>query len=198
MLQNDKIQSADIAQTPIKLRKLIDLPDDYTDLLNKAIAYECPNNAGLERKSKSAAICLFCGQLICCEVSASFCVTLVQFSHNKSFQSYCCKGEIDGRKAGGCTIHARRCGADLGLFIKLSSCQLIVLYDGKKGGFFPAPYVDRFGEHDIELVRGNPLKLDRNQYEKLNKMWQQNDMHTFIAKSRRAQRNPRELQWFLI
>ena len=117
------------------------------------------------------------------------------------FQSYCCKGELDGRKAGGCNIHARKCGADLGLFIKLSSCQLVILSGVSRGGSFPAPYVDRFGEHDIDLQRGNPLKLDKVQYQKLNKMWQQNDLQTYIiAKAQRAIRHPLDLQlqWYLI
>ena len=62
---------------------------------------------------------------------------------NFHFQSLCCRGLVDNLKAGGCTIHSRKCGADLGLFIKLSSCHLVILSGKHKGGFFPAPYVDR-------------------------------------------------------
>jgi len=165
---------------PVSKRSLIDLPEDYTDLLNKAITYECPNWSA-DRKSKSFAICLLCGKLVC-------------------YESYCCKGEIDNTKVGGCTLHARKCGADLGLFIKLSSCQLVILSGKHSGGFYPAPYVDRFGEHDVELIRGNPLKLDKVQYEKLKKMWQQNDLQTYIAKSRHGSlRNHQlDLNWFMI
>ena len=69
---------------------------------------------------------------------------IVHFSTlNFHFQSLCCRGEVDNLKAGGCTIHSRKCGADLGLFIKLSSCHLVILSGKHKGGFFPAPYVDR-------------------------------------------------------
>ena len=55
-------------EMPITKRSLIDLPEDYTDLLNKATAYECPNWS-TDRKSKSFAICLTCGDLVCYEVS---------------------------------------------------------------------------------------------------------------------------------
>ena len=65
------------------------------------------------------------------------------------------------------------------------------------GGLFPAPYVDRFGEHDVNLQRGNPLKLDKTQYEKLNRMWQQNDLQTYVATNQPNFRTPLDLQWAL-
>ena len=51
----------------------------------------------------------------------------------------------------------------------------------------------------MELHRGNPLKLDKVQYQKLNKMWQTNDLQTYIAKSQRI-RNPQLGldNWFVI
>ena len=135
------------------------------------------------------------------------------------FQTYCCKEELSSaRSAGGCAVHARKCGADLGLFIKLASCQLVIktgMGKGKEtdakywieifhwfmpfflGGLFPAPYVDRFGEHDVDLRRGNPLKLDQTQYEKLNRMWQQNDLQTYVASNQPSFRTPLDLQWAL-
>jgi hypothetical protein len=124
-LADDRLSSSlDVTcpEMPITKRSLIDLPEDYTDLLNKATAYECPNWS-TDRKSKSFAICLTCGDLVC-------------------YEYLCCRGEVDNLKAGGCTIHSRKCGADLGLFIKLSSCHLVILSGKHKGGFFPAPYVD--------------------------------------------------------
>ena len=66
------------------------------------------------------------------------------------------------------------------------------------GGLYPAPYVDRFGENDVDLRRGNPLKLDKAQYNKLNRMWQQNDLHAFIAKSSHLYRSHIDLLWNMI
>ena len=62
-------------EMPITKRSLIDLPEDYTDLLNKATAYECPNWS-TDRKSKSFAICLTCGDLVCYEVKLNYGFTL--------------------------------------------------------------------------------------------------------------------------
>ena len=40
---------------------------------------------------------------------------------------------------------------------------------------------------------GNPLKLDQSDFEKYNKLWQQNDLQTFIARSGYSYRV--EIQW---
>ena len=68
ILADDRLSSSSCNEMPIVKRSLIDLPENYTDLLNKAITYECPNWS-VDRKSKSFAICLICGDLVCYEVS---------------------------------------------------------------------------------------------------------------------------------
>ena len=37
------------------------------------------------------------------------------------------------------------------------------------GTFLPAPYIDEYGETDKGLKRGNPLYLDQEKYEELNR-----------------------------
>ena len=37
------------------------------------------------------------------------------------------------------------------------------------GTFLPAPYIDEYGETDKGLKRGNPLSLDPEKYEELNR-----------------------------
>ena len=74
ILADDRLSSSlDVTcpEMPITKRSLIDLPEDYTDLLNKATAYECPNWS-TDRKSKSFAICLTCGDLVCYEVKLNY------------------------------------------------------------------------------------------------------------------------------
>ena len=41
----------------------------------------------------------------------------------------------------------------------------------RPGASVPPPYVDKFGEMDQGLNRGNPLTLWREQYDKLNRLW---------------------------
>ena len=37
------------------------------------------------------------------------------------------------------------------------------------GTFLPAPYLDEYGEADKGLKRGNPMYLDREKYDELNR-----------------------------
>ena len=53
---------------PLK-RRLIDLPNDFMELLNKAAHYECKSGKSASVKNKSSAICLTCGHMLCVEVS---------------------------------------------------------------------------------------------------------------------------------
>ena len=47
----------------------------------------------------------------------------------------------------------------------------------------PAPYVDDYGESDMGLKRGNPLKLDASAYDDLQKMWLGNGIPDRIARA---------------
>ena len=60
-------------------------------------------------------------------------LTKVYFINFILFQSPCCELQIDRIKAGGCTVHARRCSGDSGIFLRLRKCQIILLSDVKRG-----------------------------------------------------------------
>jgi E3 ubiquitin-protein ligase UBR2 len=148
-------------EIPVRRRSLIELPENYLSLLSKADQFKCPNS--VSKESKSPALCLACGTIVCS-------------------QSPCCELQLDRVKAGGCTVHARRCGGDNGIFLRLRKCQIILLSDVKRGVLLPAPYVDEYGECDEGLKRGNPLKLDKAMYEELNKVWLNNDIPDKISR----------------
>jgi hypothetical protein len=63
---------------------------------------------------------------------------------------------------------------------------------------FPAPYVDRYGEHDMGLKRGNALKLDKNRYQELNKIWLSNDVPDRIARSHDPDMLTIEAFWYTL
>ena len=46
----------------------------------------------------------------------------------------------------------------------------------------PAPYVDEFGEVDLGLQRGNPLRLEPSLYAEINNLWLNNDVPDKIAR----------------
>eukprot|EP00096_Caligus_rogercresseyi_P014842 TRINITY_DN7322_c0_g1_i1.p1 TRINITY_DN7322_c0_g1~~TRINITY_DN7322_c0_g1_i1.p1 ORF type:complete len:907 (+),score=218.63 TRINITY_DN7322_c0_g1_i1:342-2723(+) len=147
---------------PSSLRSLIDLPKSYSSLLSKVTQYKCPSSTN--EAWKLPVLCLICGTIVC------------QFSH-------CCESVLDGRTVGGCTGHARKCSADVGIFLNIGECLITLIVDGERGAFLSAPYVDEYGEADDELRRGAPLFLDEKKYAELNAMWLSNSTSDKICRS---------------
>eukprot|EP00092_Neocalanus_flemingeri_P020804 GFUD01022541.1.p1 GENE.GFUD01022541.1~~GFUD01022541.1.p1 ORF type:complete len:1872 (+),score=427.20 GFUD01022541.1:98-5617(+) len=140
---------------------LIPLPRDYTDLMNLAANFVCCNSVTGE--SKTPALCLVCGLMVCS-------------------QSHCCETVMSGFKCGGCTTHARECGADTGIFLRIRECIVVLHSKVTRGTFLPAPYLDEYGEADKGLKRGNPMYLDQEKYEELNRIWLRNEVPEKIAR----------------
>uniref|UniRef100_A0A672T280 E3 ubiquitin-protein ligase n=1 Tax=Sinocyclocheilus grahami TaxID=75366 RepID=A0A672T280_SINGR len=85
-----------IIRYPRKRNRLIDLPEDYSVLLNQASHFKCPNSSDDERKHPT--LCLLCGVMLCA-------------------QSPCCQQQLNGEEVGACTVHATICGAGVGMFL---------------------------------------------------------------------------------
>ncbi|KAI8369913.1 hypothetical protein EDC96DRAFT_503828 [Choanephora cucurbitarum] len=73
------------------------------------------------------AICLFCGTFVCS-------------------QSFCCAEDEEGE----CNLHTLECGGEIGVFLSIKRCVLILLHNGN-GWFMNAPYLDPHGEVDQGL-----------------------------------------------
>uniref|UniRef100_A0A3Q1FII4 E3 ubiquitin-protein ligase n=1 Tax=Acanthochromis polyacanthus TaxID=80966 RepID=A0A3Q1FII4_9TELE len=127
-----------IIRFPRESNRLIDLPEDYSVLINQASSFTCPRSGG--DKSRAPTLCLVCGSMLCS-------------------QSYCCQTEVDGEDVGACTAHTFTCGAGLGLFLRVRESQVLFVAGKTKGCFYPPPYLDDYGETDQGLKRGNPLHL---------------------------------------
>uniref|UniRef100_A0A6Q2YIS5 E3 ubiquitin-protein ligase n=1 Tax=Esox lucius TaxID=8010 RepID=A0A6Q2YIS5_ESOLU len=147
---------------PRKRNRLIDLPEDYSALLNQASHFQCPNSMDDERKHPT--LCLFCGTILCS-------------------QSTCCQSQLDGEDVGACTAHAATCGAGVGMFLRIRECEIVLMASKTRGCTFPAPYLDDYGETDPQLGRGNPLHLCPERYQKLHQLWQQHCILEEIARS---------------
>jgi E3 ubiquitin-protein ligase UBR2 len=138
---------------PHKVNTLIDLPQDYSELINAVSNFSCPKS--LTDDTRVPAMCLICGAVLCS-------------------QSYCCQTTLDGTNpVGACTYHADKCGAGTGIFLRVRECKLVLLAGRGvvKGCFYVPPYVDQYGETDSGLRRGNPLTLCPELLDKLRKMW---------------------------
>ncbi|KAB0395433.1 hypothetical protein E2I00_005236, partial [Balaenoptera physalus] len=187
---------------PRKRNSLIELPDDYSCLLNQASHFRCPRSADDERKHP--VLCLFCGAILCS-------------------QNICCQEMVNGEEVGACIFHALHCGAGVCIFLKLTLTQClsfaymhlvifllvvlslrirecrVVLVEGKaRGCAYPAPYLDEYGETDPGLKRGNPLHLSRERYRKLHLVWQQHCIIEEIARSQETNQMLFGFNWQLL
>ncbi|KAM8834217.1 E3 ubiquitin-protein ligase UBR1 isoform 1-T1 [Synchiropus picturatus] len=153
---------AQVVRFPRRRNHLIDLPEDYSALLNQASHFQCPKSSDDERKHPT--LCLFCGTMLCS-------------------QSSCCQSQLDGEDVGACTAHAATCGAGVGMFLRIRECEIVLMASKTRGSTYPAPYLDDYGETDPHLVRGNPLHLCPERYRKLNQLWQQHCILEEIARS---------------
>lgn len=155
------------------VRKLIDLPEDYSDLINNVSTFTCPNN--VRDDSRNPTMCLVCGKILCS-------------------MTYCCQKEIDKNAVGACTYHANECGAGVGIFLRIRECEILLL-GLSKGSFVLPPYLDKYGETDQGLRRGNPLTLCPERYAKLHLLWLNHCLHEDIARSAEASNSVVPTQW---
>lgn len=169
-------QSEDIVpiiQAIPPIRQLIDLPEDYSDLINSVSLFTCPNN--VRDDSRNPTMCLVCGEILCS-------------------QSFCCQKELEKNSVGSCTYHVHTCGAGIGVFLRIRDSEILLL-GMNKGCFIPAPYLDEYGETDQGLRRGNPLRLCRERYKKLHLIWLSHGIHEEITRRTETQQTLFATQW---
>lgn len=52
---------------------------------------------------------------------------------------------------GACAAHAQKCGAGVGVFLRVRECQILLMANKNKGCFYLPPYLDTYGETDQGL-----------------------------------------------
>lgn len=147
---------------PRKTNKLVDLPEEYSCLLNQTCHFRCPKS--LDDDQKHPVLCLICGAILCS-------------------QNACCQEIVDGEHLGACTLHAIHCGAGTGIFLRIRDCDVILMAGRSRGCLYPAPYVDEYGEKDPGLKRGNPLHLCHEHYRQLHLLWQQHGITEQVSRN---------------
>ncbi|XP_063428523.1 E3 ubiquitin-protein ligase UBR2-like isoform X1 [Mytilus trossulus] len=159
---------------PLPINRLVPLPDDYSELINRDSTFTCPKSNGDD--TRAPTMCLVCGQMLCS-------------------QSYCCQTELDGVKVGAATEHSYKCGAGVGIFLRVRECQVLLLTGKTKGCFVPPPYLDSYGETDQGLRRGNPLHLCPDSYKNLQKLWFNHSLPETISHSLETNTNLLTFDW---
>ncbi|XWS67070.1 hypothetical protein CRYUN_Cryun05aG0254900 [Craigia yunnanensis] len=121
--------------------KMMSLPHVYQDLLLRYIKQCCPDcKAVLDEP----ALCLLCGRL--CSPS----------------WKKCCRES-------GSIAHAMTCAAGIGVFLLIRRTTILLQRCARQAPW-PSPYLDAFGEEDIEMHRGKPLYLNEERYAALTYM----------------------------
>uniref|UniRef100_A0A8D9AGS5 E3 ubiquitin-protein ligase n=1 Tax=Cacopsylla melanoneura TaxID=428564 RepID=A0A8D9AGS5_9HEMI len=174
---NEKLKDKVVTQDrkPLEINKLINLPEDYSELINTVSLFTCPNSD--REDSRNPALCLICGDMLCS-------------------QSYCCQTELFFKMSvGACTYHSHFCGAGVGVFLRVRECEVLFLASPNRGCFMSPPYLDDYGETDQGLRRGNPLRLCQDGYKKLQRLWLSHGIHEEISRSIEASHNMITTQW---
>jgi hypothetical protein len=108
---------------------------------------------------KSSAVCLICGTLVCVGQA-------------------CCR-----KSHGECYMHRKKCSGDIGLFLLVRSCAILLVSDSI-GTIVPAPYLNSYGEHDFDLSSSSALFLNDSLYSgKLGAMWKNGALRDFILRN---------------
>ncbi|XP_072755009.1 E3 ubiquitin-protein ligase UBR2 [Anoplolepis gracilipes] len=155
-------KKSEIVKDPLMVNKLVDLPDDYSELINSISQFTCPNSD--REDSRNPTMCLVCGEMLCS-------------------QSYCCQTELNKTAVGACTYHASKCGYGIGIFLRVRECEILFLRAPNRGSFVCPPYLDEYGETDQGLRRGNPLHLCHEKYRRLNHIWLGHGLHESVARA---------------
>jgi BMFP domain-containing protein YqiC len=114
-----------------------------------------------------------------------------------SFTSMISNPHINQQLVGSCTYHAHECSGGVGVFLRIRNCQILLLSGRSKGCYMPAPYIDDHGETDFGLIRGNPLHLNRQLYERLQNTWMNHAIPEQISRTLEYSSYASNINWHL-
>lgn len=163
-----------IPREPLPVNRLVNLPSDYSELINTVSAFTCPNSE--HEDSRNPTMCLMCSEVLCS-------------------QSYCCQQDVNNTIVGACNAHAMKCGAGIGVFLRVRECEILYLASPYRGCFVQPPYLDAYGETDQGLRRGNPLRLCTARYQRLRSKWLAHGIHEEIARTIETSSSMLPTQW---
>ncbi|OAD01255.1 hypothetical protein MUCCIDRAFT_146229 [Mucor lusitanicus CBS 277.49] len=126
--------------------------DQLLDESSKRVCRKC------KTVPEHSAICLICGTFVCA-------------------RRFCCTEDSKGE----CNTHMKSCGGEIGIFIMIKDCFLLLLHDNG-GSIMNAPYLDSHGEADIFFKRGAPQYLNVKRYEQIRQMWLNQSIPAFVRR----------------
>lgn len=136
--------------------ELVSLPLRFDLTLRKYLRQRCDSCQSVPR---SPAVCLVCGTLVC-------------------VGDRCCR-----RVYGECTLHRQTCSGSTGMFLLVKNAALLLLSESS-GTVVPAPYMNCFGEHDMDLRADFALHLHVESYRsKIQSLWLNNEIRDYILRN---------------
>ena len=169
---------------------LVALPDKYTDILAEAAEYSCPITT---LRAEDVVKCLICGSCVC--ISCFACTETYKQTSNPA------------QSIGPFTEHMLNCSNGIGVGIWVKNARLVLLSvtppisSGNihvSGTVLGIPYLDQFGEEDIQLHKGMPLYLSSQIYSEIQHIWLQSDITRTIEKSNEDKPNLQVNEWHLL
>lgn len=86
-------------------------------------------------------------------------------------------------------LQNNRCQKNIGIFLNIRKCAIAYL-SGLSGSFSTAPYIDRYGEVDMNLRSGRQLSLHQKRYDSmLRNLWLSHGVPSFISRKLEADIN---------
>ncbi|GAA5959792.1 hypothetical protein JCM3765_000105 [Sporobolomyces pararoseus] len=142
--------------------ELLGLPHHLDTLITSALDRKCSR---CETNPENPAICLFCGELVCC-------------------QSFCCMAGEEEAQHGECNEHMWTCGGSIGVYYLVKRNVILYLHTDK-GTFTHPPYLDSHGEVDNGRTRSRsvfPQYLHQGRYDEIRKIWLNQGVPTLVAR----------------
>ena len=166
---------------------LVALPDKYTDILAEASEYNCPIT---RVRAEEVVKCLVCGNCVC--------ITCLACTETYKETS------TSNQPIGPYTEHIIKCsnGIGVGIWVKNACIVLLSVVSGVSSGEINTigmirgiPYLDRFGEEDIQLMNGMPLFLSSQLYKEINDIWMQNNIPRTIDRTNEDKPEYQNREW---
>lgn len=146
--------------------RLVALPRKYDSVVQmslKASCYLCKN----QDPEQPFCMCLICGQIMC-------------------FKNENCLEERNGSPIGTLSYHSAAKPSKIGVFLRLDRSNVILHRDGFSIDF-ASPYLDKYGEEDIGLIRGLPLILNDERYQAIQQIFASESIAHQVCRKRAYQ-----------
>lgn len=124
------------------------------------------------------AICLLCGQIL-----------------NAGIRGTSSGSDSTPPGIGECTLHARGCGAGVGVFFLVHKCS-VLLMRGSRTCLYPSIYLDQNGDEQGNSTQFCPMFLSLKNFRTLEEMYLNHHVATEVTRRRATQERVTRLNWY--